>query len=72
MNSFNTYLQIEDLEMEDRIYYDIDTEDYITESDLRKRYIDFVDDENNEYISFSEYINNCLVINGGNLETVGF
>lgn len=72
MDSFSTYLQIEDLEMEDRLYYDIDTEDYITESELRKRYANFIDDENNEYINFAEYFNDCLVTNGGNLETVGF
>lgn len=72
MNNFDLQLQVEDLEMEERLYYNIDTDDYITEEELRKEYYDYIDDEDNECISFAEFINISLVINDGNLEKVGF
>ena len=71
MNSFSTQIQIEELEMNEPIYYDTNTEEYITESDLREEYEKYLD-EDNDYIRFSQFVNNCLVINGGILERVGF
>ena len=71
MNSFNTQIQIEELEMNEPIYYDTNTEEYITENDLKEEYEKYLD-EDNDYIRFSQFINNCLVINGGTLERVGF
>ena len=71
VNSFNTQIQIEELEMNEPIYYDTNTEEYITESDLREEYEKYLD-EDNDYIRFSQFINNCLTINGGILERVGF
>ena len=69
MNSFDTQLQVEDFEMNEFVYYDIDKEEYITEIDLRYAYEDYLD-EDNEYIELEEYIDNR--INNGTLEKVGF
>ena len=71
VDSFNTQIQIEDLEMNEPIYYDTNTEEYITESDLKEEYEKYLD-EDNDYIRFSQFVNNCLTINGGTLERVGF
>ena len=71
MNSFLTQIQVEELEMNEPIYYDIRTEEYITESELFEEYENYLD-ENNEHITFSQFINNCLTTNGGTLERVGF
>lgn len=71
MNSFNTQIQIEELEMNELVYYDIEHEDYITKSDLFDEYENYLE-EDGEYITFSQFINNCLTINGGTLERVGF
>ena len=69
MNSFDTQLQVEDFEMNEFTYYDKNKEEYITETDLRYAYEDFLD-EDNEYIELEEYIDNR--INNGTLERVGF
>lgn len=69
MNSFDTQLQVEDFEMNEFTYYDRNKEEYITETDLRYAYEDFLD-EDNEYIELEEYIDNR--INNGTLERVGF
>lgn len=71
MNSFDTQIQVEELEMNEPIYYDTEHEYYITESDLFEEYENYLE-ENGEYITFSQFINNCLTINGGTLERVGF
>lgn len=71
VNSFNTQIQVKDLEMNEPVYYDINTEEYITESELFEEYENYLD-ENNEHITFSQFINNCLTINDGTLERVGF
>jgi hypothetical protein len=70
MDSFLTQIQVEELEMNEPIYYDIRTEEYITESELFEEYENYLD-ENNDYITFSQFINNCLTINNGTLERVG-
>lgn len=69
VNSFNTQIQIEELEMNEPIYYDANTEEYITEIDLRYAYEDYLD-EDNEFIELEDYVNNR--INNGTLERVGF
>lgn len=71
MNSFDTQIQVEDLEMNEPIYYDIRTEEYITESELLEDYELYLD-EGNYGITFAQYINDCLTANGGTLERVGF
>ena len=55
--------------MNEFTYYDRNKEEYITETDLRYAYEDFLD-EDNEYIELEEYIDNR--INNGTLERVGF
>lgn len=72
MNSFNTQIQTEELEMNEPIYYDTETEEYITESDLFEEYEGYLDSPESENISFAQFINNCLTINNGTLERVGF
>lgn len=72
MNNFNTRIQIEELEMNEPIYYDTETEEYITESDLFEEYEGYLDNPESENISFAQFINNCLTINNGTLERVGF
>ena len=70
MNSFDTQIQIEELEEMNKFdYYDTVKEEYITEIDLKYDYEDYLD-EDNEYIEFEEYIDNR--INNGTLERVGF
>ena len=71
VNSFDTQTQVEDLEMKEPIYYDTRTEEYITESDLFEEYEKYLD-EGNDGVTFTQYINDCLTINGGTLERVGF
>lgn len=56
--------------MNDKVYYNTDTQEYIEENELRNEYEDFVDDEENDYISFEEYIEDRLEINGGYLQEV--
>ena len=69
MSSFDTQIQIEELEeMNEFSYYDTIKEEYITEIDLRYAYEDYLD-EDNEYIELDEYIDNR--INNGTLERVG-
>ena len=58
--------------MNELIYYDIETEEYITESDLFEEYEGYLDSPESENISFAQFINNCLTINNGTLERVGF
>lgn len=58
--------------MNEPIYYDIVKEEYITESYLRNEYEIYLDNEDNDYIDFNEFVSNCLTINGGILEQVGF
>jgi hypothetical protein len=70
MDSFLTQIQVEELEMDEFVYYDINTEEYITESDLFEEYEKYLD-EGNYGVTFSQFINNCLTINGGTLERVG-
>ena len=72
MNNFNTQIQIEELEMNEPIYYDIEKEEYITESELFEEYEGYLDNPESENISFTQFINNCLTINNGTLERVGF
>ena len=72
VNSFDTQIQVEDLEMSEPIYYDINAEEYITESDLFEEYEDYLDNPESENINFAQFINNCLTINNGTLERVGF
>ena len=72
MNSFNTQIKAEELEMNEPIYYDTETEEYITESDLFEEYEGYLDNPESENISFAQFINNCLTINNGTLERVGF
>ena len=72
VNSFDTQIQVEELEMNEPIYYDTETEEYITESDLFEEYEDYLDSPESENISFAQFINNCLTINNGTLERVGF
>ena len=69
MNSFDTQIQVEDLEMSEPIYYDTNAEEYITEIDLKYAYEDYLD-EDNEFIDLEDYIDNR--INNGTLERVGF
>ena len=71
MNSFDTQIQVEDLEMNEPIFYDINTEEYINESDLFEEYEKYLD-EGNYGVTFAQYINDCLTANGGTLERVGF
>lgn len=71
MNSFDTQIQVEDLEMNEPIFYDINTEEYITESELLEDYELYLD-EGNYGVTFAQYINDCLTTNGGTLERVGF
>lgn len=71
VNSFDTQIQVEELEMNEPIFYDISTEEYITESDLFEEYEKYLD-EGNYGVTFSQFINNCLTTNGGTLERVGF
>lgn len=71
MNSFDTQIQVEDLEMNEPIYYDIRTEEYITESELLEDYELYLD-EGNYGVTFAQYINYCLTANDGTLERVGF
>lgn len=71
MNSFDMQIQVEDLEMNEPLYYDIRTEEYITESELLEDYELYLD-EGNYGITFAQYINDCLTANGGTLERVGF
>lgn len=71
MNSFDMQIQIEDLEMNEPIYYDIRTEEYITESELLEDYELYLD-EGNYGVTFAQYINDCLTANDGTLERVGF
>lgn len=70
MNSFDTQIQVEELEMNEPIYYDIRTEEYITESELFEEYEEYID-EGNYGVTFPQFVNNCLTINGGVLERVG-
>lgn len=56
--------------MNDKVYYNTDTQEYIEENELRNQYEDFVDDEENDYISFAEFIEDRLEINGGYLQEV--
>lgn len=72
VNNFNTQIQVEELEMNEPIYYDIETEEYVTESDLFEEYEGYLDNPESENISFAQFINNCLTINNGTLEKVGF
>ena len=65
-------IQVEDLEMTEPIYYDTEKEEYITESDLREEYENYLDEEDTDFVTFSQFINNCLTINNGTLEKVGF
>ena len=71
VNSFDTQIQVEELEMKEPIYYDTRTEEYITESDLFEEYEKYLD-EGNYNITFAQYVNDCLTVNGGTLERVGF
>jgi hypothetical protein len=71
MDSFLTQIQVEELEMDEFVYYDINTEEYITESDLFEEYEKYLD-EGNYDVTFSQFINNCLTTNDGTLERVGF
>ena len=71
VNSFDTQTQVEDLEMKEPVYYDTRTEEYITESDLFEEYEKYLD-ESNDGVTFAQYINDCLTVNGGTLERVGF
>ena len=71
VNSFDTQIQVEELEMKEPIYYDTRTEEYITESDLFEEYEKYLD-EGNYGVTFIQYINDCLTSNGGTLERVGF
>ena len=57
--------------MNEPVYYDINTEEYITESDLFEEYEKYLD-EGNYNITFAQYVNDCLTVNGGTLERVGF
>ena len=57
--------------MNEPVYYDINTEEYITESDLFEEYEKYLD-EGNYGATFAQYINDCLTVNGGTLERVGF
>lgn len=57
--------------MNEPIYYDIRTEEYITESELLEDYELYLD-EGNYGVTFAQYINDCLTANGGTLERVGF
>ena len=57
--------------MNEPIYYDTRTEEYITESDLFEEYEKYLD-EGNYGVTFSQFINNCLTTNDGTLERVGF
>lgn len=69
MNSFDTQIQIEELEEMNKFdYYDTVKEEYITEMDVKYAYEDYLD-EDNEYIELEEYIDNR--INNGTLERVG-
>ena len=68
MDSFLTQIQIEELEMNEFVYYDTTKEEYITEIDLRYAYEDYLD-EDNEFIELEDYIDNR--INNGTLERVG-
>ena len=72
VNSFDIQIQVEDLEMNEPIYYDTETEEYITESDLFEEYESYLNNPESENISFAQFINNCLTINNGTLERVGF
>ena len=51
--------------MNEPIYYDTETEEYITESDLFEEYESYLDNPESENISFAQFINNCLTINNG-------
>ena len=53
-----------------KTYYNTLTDEYIEERELREEYEDYVDDEENYYISFAEYIEERLEINGGYLQEV--
>ena len=58
--------------MDELIYYDTEREEYITERQLRNEYEDYLDEQDNDRISFAQFVNNCLVENNGTLERVGF
>ena len=68
MDSFLTQIQVEELEMNEFVYYDTIKEEYITEIDLRYAYEDYLD-EDNEFIELEDSIDNR--INNGTLERVG-
>ena len=73
MNSFDTQIQIEELEeMKELVYYDVLKDEYITESDVWEQYDEYMDCEDNEPITYSQFVNNRLTINNGTLERVGF
>ena len=58
--------------MDELIYYDTEREEYITERQLRNEYEDYLDEQDNDRISFAQFVSNCLVENNGTLERVGF
>lgn len=53
-------------------FYDIDSNQFITETELLEEFIEVSKANPTEYenITFGQYINNCLTINNGTLEEV--
>lgn len=54
--------------MMNRLFYDIETQEYINSDQLYDEYIANTDPT--EPITFNQYIKNCLTGNGGTLEEV--
>ena len=54
-----------------KLYYDIENDEYITEKQLFRLFLDFKTDPDNgcDY-DFSHYISNCLTVNNGSLQTI--
>ena len=53
------------------VYYDIETEEYITEKQLLRLFLDFkTDPDNNCDYDFSHFISNCMTANNGTLQTI--
>jgi hypothetical protein len=54
-----------------KIYYNIETEEYITEKQLFRLFLDFKADPHNgcDY-DFNHFISNCMTANNGSLQTI--
>lgn len=53
-----------------RQFFDIESRETITESQLYSEYIENMKSGNYANVTFAEYVNNCLTINNGALEAI--